>query len=91
MLPITAAANSGISAWGIDSMFAAINNFNYICAQKLLANVGNLSFDCFARNAMPNEHNLAVIPSDAKATVSNLVDLQVNYVADFNYVNFSHL
>ena len=72
-------------------MFAATNNFNDIGAQKLLADVSNLSFDCLARNTMSNKHNLAVKPSNAKATVSNFVDLQVNYVADFYYVSFSHL
>jgi hypothetical protein len=72
-------------------MFAAANNFNNISTQKLLANVSNLGLYRFARNTMSNKHNLAVKPSNAEATVSYLVDLQVNYVADFNYVSFSHL
>jgi hypothetical protein len=75
MLPITAAANSGISARCINSMFTATNNFNYISAQKLLADVGDFGLDCFARNTMANEHNLAIKPSNAEATVSNFVDL----------------
>jgi hypothetical protein len=91
MLPITAATNSGISAGCINSMFAATNNFNDISAQELLADVSNLSFDSFARNTMSNKNNLAIKPSDTEATISNFVDLQVNYVANFYYVSFSHL
>ena len=46
-----------------------------ILEMKLLADVGDFGLDCFARNTMANEHNLAIKPSNAEATVSNFVDL----------------
>jgi hypothetical protein len=90
VLPIAATTSTGICARCGDSMLATADYFDYICPQKLLTDVGYLCFNGLTWNGMPNKNNLAVVSSNAETAISYFVDLQVNYVANFYYISFSH-
>jgi hypothetical protein len=90
VLPIAPAAYSGICTRCINSMFATLNNFDYIGSQKLLADVGNLGFDSFSGNTVSNKDNLAVVSGYTEAAICNFVYQQFDYVADFYDDSFSH-